>query len=141
MSKYKNKKACVGGIEFDSRKEAKRYIVLKDMEKRGLITDLQLQVKFTLIPAQREPDKVGVRGGKIKGKLIERECAYVADFVYKVPITMEKLYSTTSGKIGSMEVHCGYETVVEDTKGFRTADYKIKRKLMLHVHGIKIKEV
>ena len=32
------------------------------------------------------------------------------------------------------------ETVVEDTKGFRTDVYKIKRKLMLKVHGIKIKE-
>ena len=30
--------------------------------------------------------------------------------------------------------------VVEDAKGFRTADYKIKRKLMLHVHGVRIKE-
>jgi hypothetical protein len=33
------------------------------------------------------------------------------------------------------------ETVVEDTKGFRTKDYVIKRKLMLWVHGIKIHEV
>jgi hypothetical protein len=31
--------------------------------------------------------------------------------------------------------------VVEDTKGFRTKDYIIKRKLMLYVHGIRIKEV
>ena len=33
------------------------------------------------------------------------------------------------------------QTVVEDTKGYRTPDYIIKRKLMLHVHGITIKEV
>lgn len=31
--------------------------------------------------------------------------------------------------------------VVEDVKGFRTADYKLKVKLMLHVHGIEIREV
>ena len=31
--------------------------------------------------------------------------------------------------------------VVEDTKGFKTKDYIIKRKLMLYVHGIRIKEI
>ena len=31
--------------------------------------------------------------------------------------------------------------VVEDTKGVRTADYVIKRKLMLWVHKIRIKEI
>lgn len=33
------------------------------------------------------------------------------------------------------------QTVVEDTKGFRTPEYIIKRKLMLMVHGITIKEI
>ena len=121
MAKYKNKKVYVNDMQFDSRKEAKRYIVLLDMQEHGLISDLQTQVKYVLIPAQREPDKVGVRGGKIKGKLIERECAYIADFVY-------------------LDKRTG-EMVVEDTKGFKTTDYKIKRKLMLHVHGIRIKEI
>ena len=51
----------------------------------------------------------------------ERACDYIADFVY------------TDCKTG--------ETIVEDTKGFKTKDYIIKRKLMLYVHGIKIKEV
>lgn len=121
MEKYKNKKVCVNGIQFDSKKEMMRFLVLKEMEEQGQISNLQTQVKYVLIPAQREPDKVGVRGGKIKGKLIERECAYIADFVY-----LDK-------KTG--------ETVVEDTKGFRTTDYKIKRKLMLHVHSIRIREI
>ena len=121
MTKYKNKKVYVNGIEFASKKEANRYIALLDEQQRGYITDLQTQVKYVLIPAQREPDTVGVRGGKIKGKLIERECSYIADFVYKDRLTEE--------------------TIVEDTKGFKTKDYKIKRKLMLYVHGIKIKEV
>lgn len=31
--------------------------------------------------------------------------------------------------------------VVEDVKGVKTPEYVIKRKLMLHVHGIRIKEV
>ena len=33
------------------------------------------------------------------------------------------------------------QMVVEDTKGFRTPEYIIKRKLMLQVHGITIKEI
>ena len=119
MSKYKNKKVYFNGYAYDSKKEAHRHIELLELERRGEITDLQRQVKFVLIPAQREPDTLGKRGGVRKGKLIERECAYKADFVYK-----------RNG-----------ETVVEDTKGFRTKDYVIKRKLMLLIHGIQIKEV
>lgn len=55
----------------------------------------------------------------IDGKCVERSVTYVADFVY----------------------HIGDELVVEDTKGVRTPDYIIKRKLMLQVYGIRIKEV
>lgn len=118
-SKYGNRKVVQNGIEFDSVKEARRYGELLLLMRAGEITDLQTQVKFVLVPAQYEPDRTGKRGGVIKGKLIERECAYVADFVYK-----EKGF-----------------TVVEDTKGVRTKEYIIKRKLMLYVHGIKIREV
>ena len=117
--KYGNKKTTVDGITFDSLKEAKRYKELSLMQRAGMIQDLQMQVKYILIPAQREPDTVGARGGVHKGKLIERECTYVADFVYK-----------ENG-----------QTVVEDTKGFRTKDYLLKRKMLLFFHGIKIKEV
>lgn len=56
---------------------------------------------------------------RVNGKVVEWPCSYVADFVYQ-----------QDGK-----------TVVEDTKGFKTKDYIIKRKLMLWVHGIKIREV
>ena len=120
-NKYHSKKVEVDGIVFDSRKEAKRWLELSLFEKAGVISDLQRQVKFILIPAQREPDTVGARGGIKKGKVIEKECAYIADFVYK-DLTLN-------------------ETVVEDTKGFKTPDYIIKRKLMLFVHGIRIKEI
>lgn len=119
MSKYRSKKITQNGITFDSLKEYRRFCELSLLEKAGQITNLQRQVKFVLIPAQYEPDTVGVRGGKKRGKLLEREVSYVADFVYSQDRKM----------------------VVEDTKGFRTKDYIIKRKLMLHVHGIKIKEV
>jgi hypothetical protein len=118
-SKYHNKKVVVNGIPFDSKKEAKRFAELSLLEKAGVISDLQRQVKFVLIPAQREPDTVGARGGIKKGKVIEKECSYIADFVYQENGTK----------------------VVEDTKGYKTKDYIIKRKLMLYVHGMRIKEV
>lgn len=123
MTKYKNKKILVNGIQFDSRKEARRYIVLLDMQEHGLISDLQTQVKYVLIPAQHEIyERYGKNGKQLKDgkKLVERECAYIADFVY----------TDKEGK-----------TVVEDTKGFKTKDYTIKRKLLLYTHGIRIKEV
>lgn len=120
-SKYGANKTVIDGIEFDSKKEAKRWTELKLLERAGVIRDLDRQVKFVLIPAQREADTIGARGAIRKGKIIERECAYVADFVYT---------DTETG-----------ETVVEDTKGFKTKDYIIKRKLMLWVHKIKIMEV
>ena len=53
------------------------------------------------------------------GKVVERAVTYVADFVY-----------FEDGKL-----------VVEDTKGYRTKDYIIKRKLMRHLLGINIREV
>lgn len=123
-SKYGAKKTVVNGIEFDSKKEAKRYTELHLLETAGAISDLRMQVKFVLIPAQREPDSVGPKGGIKKGKLIEREVDYIADFVYK----------TQTG-----------ETVVEDVKGYKGGGayelFKIKRKLMLYIHKIKVKEV
>lgn len=119
-SKYRNKKIEIDGIVYDSKKEAKRHQELILLEKEGEIHDLQRQVKFVLIPSQREPDTIGARGGVHKGKVIEKECSYLADFTYK----------TADGTM-----------VVEDTKGFRTTEYIIKRKMMLYIHGIRIKEV
>ena len=109
-SKYGAKKTMVDGIVFDSRKESRRYAELKLLQKAGEISNLELQKKFLLIPSQ-----------KLGGKVVERECSYVADFVY------------TDTKTGNI--------VVEDTKGIKTKDYIIKRKLMLYVHGIKISEI
>ena len=114
-SKYGSRKITVDGMTFDSKKEFERYCELRLLQKAGIITDLQTQVYFELIPAQYEPNPEGKR----KQKCVERACNYVADFVY----------------------YQGGEKIVEDTKGFRTKEYIIKRKLMLHVHGIKIKEI
>lgn len=107
MSKYHNRKVTRDGETFDSVKEYRRFCELRLLERAGAVTDLQRQVKFELIPAQR-----------IDGKVVERACSYVADFVY-----MEN-----------------GQQVVEDAKGMRTQEYRLKRKLMLWVHGIRIRE-
>ena len=119
------------GQVFHSVKEFHRWGVLKLLERAGKISDLKRQVKYELIPAQTEivetgerykrnlPD-LGIRAGDPKTKTVclEQSVDYVADFVY-----------IQDGK-----------KVVEDSKGYRTDDYIIKRKLMLWVHGIRIKE-
>ena len=71
-SKYGNRKTTVNGVTYDSAKEARRGAELRLMERAGLISDLQAQVKYILIPAQRQ-----------RGKVVERAATYIADFVYK----------------------------------------------------------
>lgn len=73
MSKYNSKKTIVDGQKFDSRKEAERYQELLLLERVGAIKNLSRQVKFVLIPSQRD---------EATGKIIERECSYRADFEY-----------------------------------------------------------
>ena len=126
MSKYRSKKVTVNGITFDSKKEAKRYAELLLLERAGAISDLKRQVRFELIPAQYETverysEKTGKRL-KDKKVLLERECSYIADFVFE----------DKNGRV-----------VVEDVKSpaTRTEAYVVKRKLMLWRHGIKVKEV
>jgi len=53
------------------------------------------------------------------GKVVERPCHYIADFTY----------------------HENGNLIVEDTKGLKTKDYIIKRKLLLYLCGIRIREV
>jgi hypothetical protein len=119
ISKYHNHKIIIGGMKFDSKKEAMRWVELNHLQDAGEITNLRRQVKFTLIPAQREGETITARGIQRPGKVIERECFYVADFAYE-----------QDGK-----------TVVEDVKGMKTDAYILKRKMLLHFYGIRIKEI
>lgn len=121
MNKYHNRKVKTSdGIVHDSRKEANRWLELKLLEGAGKIVELKRQMEFLLIPPQYEEIETGNRKRKVKKKLIERACVYRADFVYH-------------DEKGNL--------IVEDVKGLRTRDYIIKRKLMLYVYGIRIREV
>lgn len=95
---------------FDSRKEERRFAELRLLERAGVISDLKRQVAIELLPAQY-----------IDGRCVERAVKYVADFTY-----------TEKGL-----------PVVEDVKSEITRknkDYIIKRKLLLYVHGIRLRE-
>ena len=70
-SKYGNRKITVGGETFDSRREYDRYRELVLLARAGKIHDLVRQVKFELVPAQKEGNKV-----------VERAVYYIADFTY-----------------------------------------------------------
>ena len=116
---YHTKKVEYEGIWFDSTPERDRYRILREAQKRGLISDLRLQVVFTLIPRQTEAVEVKL---KTKTKIVEKFCehplTYAADFVY---------------------IKDGKE-IVEDSKGYATEDYIIRRKLM-RFQGHPIREI
>lgn len=119
-NKYHAHMTKVGDEVFHSRKELRRYEELCLLEKAGKIKNLRREVKYILLPAQRET--IWKNGKPRQGKCIEREVSYIADFVYE-----------ENG-----------QTIVEDVKGgsaTKTDTYVIKRKLMLYVHGIRIREV
>lgn len=127
-SKFGNIKVKRDGKKLDSKREDKHYRDLKKLQEEGKISNLEIHKKFVLIPTQyaesTEVYKRGAKKGQPKqGKLLEKECAYYADFTY---------------------INEHGDLIVEDTKSEITKklpEYVIKRKLMLYVHGISVKEV
>ena len=111
--KYGNKKTIIRGLEFDSRREAARYVELLAMQRAGEIYGLDCQSSFELIPAQVAPS-----GRK------ERRVTYVADFAY---------YRASDGQRVVEDVKSPVTA--------KLPAYIIKRKLMLQVHGIEVAEV
>lgn len=102
-SKYGASKAIINGITFHSRAEAARYSDLVRMQAAGVISDLQLQVRFPLMGVGSALLRI-VSEGYPKGRVVN----YVADFVY-----------TEAG-----------QTVIEDVKGMATPEYKLKKAIM-----------
>ncbi|MBQ8357885.1 MAG: DUF1064 domain-containing protein [Clostridia bacterium] len=110
-AKYGNKKIHTPEGDFDSKHEFERFCELSILSTAGIIRNLDRQVRFSLLPSQR---------GEFRA---ERPTDYIADFVYEEKRGAE------------------WVKVVEDAKGVRTDTYLLKRKLMLFIHGISIKEV
>ena len=121
--KYGNSKIKNTYGTFDSQLEFARFVFLSNRQKEGEISGLRRQVEYLLIPAQYGTE---IRHLKTKDKevrvLLERPCSYIADFVYE-----------RNGK-----------TIVEDCKGAKaiiTETAKIKKKLLLWVHGIELRYI
>lgn len=109
MRKYGNKQIHTNEGKFDSLFEYRYWELLKERQNKGEISDLRRQVEYELIPRQMKPVKALKRGKEtIIERVAERPVKYIADFVY---------------------IDNGEEVIV-DTKGFKTAEYIIKRKLM-----------
>ena len=167
MSKYHAKKVLsMDGIEFDSKLEAKRWDYLRGLEEQGKIGNLRRQVEYEIIPKQEKLTiKQLKRKVKAEKRLGEHPVTYIADFVYKVhyagPIAFDPkvdnlnyytpkgdmvYYSSVSGVLepepaANIIQWSGPVTVVEDTKGIKTRDYILKRKLMRYLNNIAIREV
>ena len=111
--KYGNKKTVIDGVKFDSKKEAQRYLTLKQMQDDGIITQLECQPRFKLIDSQYF-ESIGKK---------ERGIEYVADFSYK-------------DKAGRTIVEDVKSAITAKDKA-----YRIKRKLMKYFYDIEILEV
>ena len=123
-NKYNAKKVIIDGIGFDSEKEGMRYIVLKKAQEEGIISDLELQPQYIILPAIkgtrvkhfiRKPDK-------IEEYTIQQPIRYTADFRY----------------VKNKEV------VVEDIKGSKytvSRDLPLRLKLMRYFNGIDVRIV
>ena len=124
-SKYRNKKVVYEGISFDSKKEMKRYVFLKDMEDKGVIENLERQVRFVLIPSITEDRIVHLKTkDKVVKKTIQLAITYTCDFRY---------------------VHDGM-TIVEDIKASPKSAaldhvFLLKEKLFRWRYGFAIKRV
>lgn len=121
--KYNNTKVEYDGIKFDSKKEMQRYIVLKDAENSGVISNLELQVKYELIPAVREEYIEHLKTkDKVKTRTLQLPITYTCDFQYL--------------KDGVL--------IVEDVKAspkMLPKEFVLKEKMMFALKGIKIKKV
>jgi hypothetical protein len=105
-SKYGAIKQTVDGVQFDSKREAKRYCELKLLERAAAINGLELQPEFPL-------EVIAPNGEVIQVAI------YRADFRYR--------------ERGGL--------VVEDSKGFRTPAYRLKKRMVEAQYAIEIREV
>lgn len=122
--KYHNTKTVIDGITFDSKKEAKYWLYLRQEEDEGRISDLRRQVSFEVIPAVYKDVTVVMKTKtKIVKKCVQKAAHYVADFVYNDS--------------------CGNERVVDVKSPItrRNPEYRLKKKMMLAFLGIDVIEV
>lgn len=114
-NKYRNTKHIIDGITFDSAKEANRYGELKLLKRSGIISNFELQPQFPywVCYGLIFTERISI------GEVLTHQRKYIADFKVIYPD-------------GHIEI--------EDVKGFRTAEYKRKKKIIEKLYNIKIIE-
>lgn len=121
--KYGNAKCTYGGISFDSKKEMQRYLTLLSAQRKGIISDLELQPTFELIPKiTEEVIKHLKTKDKVERRTVQRPITYTADFGY---------------------IKDGMR-IIEDVKGsdyMCTEVFKLKEKLFRWKFGFSIKRI
>lgn len=122
-NKYHNNKVQYDGYLFASKRERDRYVVLKEAERKGEITDLELQPKFELVPKLTEKIIEHKKTKDVvKEKFIQHPITYTADFAY-----------TKDG-----------ERIIEDVKispDVLPKELTLKIKMMRYFHGIEVRLV
>ena len=114
------KKVAQNGSKYGNKKVEINGIVFDSKREARRWLELDALAKAGEIQdLERQVPFLLIPSQKVDGKVVERAVSYVADFTYK-----------QNGK-----------TVVEDSKGHKTKDYILKRKMMLFFYGVQIREV
>jgi len=110
--KYRNKKTAIGGVTFDSRREAERWSHLCVLQRAGHISELRRQVAYVLAPSVKF---AGARAAK-------PAIRFIADFEYveNGARIVEDVKSVPTAKLPA---------------------FQLKRHLMKHLHGIDVRIV
>ena len=107
-NKYKAKPLVVRfkgvRMKFDSKMEAAEALRLAELERQGVIADLDLQPKYEIIPKFRVTTNATKNGKSSRGGRI-----YTPDFFY----------------------YHGLEKVVLEVKGFSDTAYRLRKELFL----------
>lgn len=118
-----NKHLFEDGVKTDTPKKHKYGA--KRTEVNGIVFDSAKEAKrYRELLVLAKAGVIGLLELQVTFELNEggsHSLKYIADFVYRMQDTGEK--------------------IVEDAKGYRTVEYKKKKRLMLKVHNIKINEV
>lgn len=102
---------------FKSKKEARRYVGLRMLERAGQVKGLKRQVRIDLLVTRPDglKQKIGV---------------YVADFTYQERVGLD----------GPLEVGGIWVTIIEDAKGYAEDLYKWKKAHVEAQLGVQIRE-
>jgi hypothetical protein len=122
-NKFNNRKVVVDGISFDSTKESKVYRALTIMQQQGLISELELQPRYELIPAIKEPYTKQLKTKeKMCYRTVQLAITYTADFRFRCK---DKLYVVD----------------VKASPKMLPKEYVLKKKMLRYFHNIEVTEI